>query len=69
MAKFAQMEVELKNQEESHKDVIYNLERKQVVDKDRSEFHIGFLTDTEILKPTKVLEVGIYFRLWTTRTT
>jgi hypothetical protein len=35
MAKFAQMEEQLKNQEEEHKEVIYNLERKAVVDKDR----------------------------------
>ncbi|XP_074654771.1 cilia- and flagella-associated protein 157-like [Tubulanus polymorphus] len=35
MAKFAQMEEQLKRQEEEHKEVIYNLERKQVVDKDR----------------------------------
>ncbi|XP_064648997.1 cilia- and flagella-associated protein 157-like [Lineus longissimus] len=35
MAKFAQMEEQLKNQEEEHKEIIYNLERKAVVDKDR----------------------------------
>ena len=35
MAKFSNMEDKLKKQEEHHKEVIYNLERKQVVDKDR----------------------------------
>ena len=35
MAKFAQMEQELDNQQTEHKEQIYQLERKQVVDKDR----------------------------------
>lgn len=35
MAKFAKMEEELEKQQKEHKDVIYNLERKAVVDKDR----------------------------------
>lgn len=35
MARFASMEDKLKKQEEHHQEVIYNLERKQVVDKDR----------------------------------
>ncbi|XP_032220139.1 cilia- and flagella-associated protein 157 isoform X2 [Nematostella vectensis] len=35
MAKFAKMEEELENQQKEHKEVIYNLERKAVVDKDR----------------------------------
>ena len=35
MAKFANMEEELKKQDEAHQEVIYNLERKAVVDKDR----------------------------------
>lgn len=35
MAKFAKMEEELEKQQKDHKDVIYNLERKAVVDKDR----------------------------------
>lgn len=34
-AKFAQMEAELASQQEGHKEQIYQLERKQVVDKDR----------------------------------
>ncbi len=42
MAKFASMEEQLKLQEENHKDVIYNLERKQVVDKDRYFFSLYF---------------------------
>lgn len=37
MAKFAKMEQELEKQQKEHKDVIYNLERKAVVDKDRFE--------------------------------
>lgn len=37
MAKFAKMEEELEKQQKEHKDVIYNLERKAVVDKDRFE--------------------------------
>ena len=36
MAKFAKMEEELEKQQKDHKEVIYNLERKAVVDKDRS---------------------------------
>lgn len=35
MAKFAKMEEELEKQQKDHKEVIYNLERKAVVDKDR----------------------------------
>lgn len=35
MAKFAKMEEELERQQKDHKEVIYNLERKAVVDKDR----------------------------------
>ncbi|XP_015753145.1 PREDICTED: uncharacterized protein C9orf117 homolog [Acropora digitifera] len=35
MAKFAKMEEELETQQKDHKEVIYNLERKAVVDKDR----------------------------------
>lgn len=35
MAKFARMEEDLEKQEEEHKEQIYQLERKQVVDKDR----------------------------------
>lgn len=35
MAKFAKMEEDLEKQQKEHKDVIYNLERKAVVDKDR----------------------------------
>ncbi|PIK45115.1 hypothetical protein BSL78_18004, partial [Apostichopus japonicus] len=35
MAKFAQMEAELASQQQDHKEQIYQLERKQVVDKDR----------------------------------
>ncbi len=35
LAKFAAMEEKLKEQEDDHKEVIYSLERKQVVDKDR----------------------------------
>lgn len=35
MAKFAKMEEELDKQQKEHKEVIYNLERKAVVDKDR----------------------------------
>lgn len=35
MAKFAKMEDELEKQNKQHKEVIYNLERKAVVDKDR----------------------------------
>lgn len=35
MAKFAKMEEELVKQQKDHKEVIYNLERKAVVDKDR----------------------------------
>ncbi len=35
LAKFASMEEKLKEQEDDHKEVIYSLERKQVVDKDR----------------------------------
>lgn len=35
MAKFAKLESELEANKQEHKDVIYNLERKAVVDKDR----------------------------------
>merc|ERR1719494_701393 len=35
MAKFAKMEEDLAKQEQDHKEVIYNLERKAVIDKDR----------------------------------
>ena len=35
MAKFARMEEDLASQEDDHKEQIYQLERKQVVDKDR----------------------------------
>ncbi|XP_051893179.1 cilia- and flagella-associated protein 157 [Pristis pectinata] len=35
MAKFAALEQQLKQQEEEHSDIIYNLERRAVVDKDR----------------------------------
>jgi hypothetical protein len=35
MAKFAKLENELESNKLEHKDVIYNLERKAVVDKDR----------------------------------
>ncbi len=35
MAKFARMEEDLEKQENEHKEQIYQLERKQVVDKDR----------------------------------
>ncbi|XP_069741843.1 cilia- and flagella-associated protein 157 [Narcine bancroftii] len=35
MAKFAVLEQQLKQQEEAHSDIIYNLERRAVVDKDR----------------------------------
>ncbi|XP_032904631.1 cilia- and flagella-associated protein 157 isoform X2 [Amblyraja radiata] len=35
MAKFAALEEQLKQQEEEHSDIIYNLERRAVVDKDR----------------------------------
>ena len=35
MAKFAKLEKELETNKTEHKDVIYNLERKAVVDKDR----------------------------------
>jgi hypothetical protein len=35
MAKFAKLEKELESNKVEHKDVIYNLERKAVVDKDR----------------------------------
>ena len=35
MAKFAKLEKELESNKMEHKDVIYNLERKAVVDKDR----------------------------------
>ena len=35
MAKFAKMEIELETQQKHHKEIIYNLERKAVVDKDR----------------------------------
>ena len=34
MRKFAEMEEELKQKEQDHKDEIYRLERKQVIDKD-----------------------------------
>jgi hypothetical protein len=37
MAKFAKLEKELESNKVEHKDVIYNLERKAVVDKDRLE--------------------------------
>lgn len=36
MGKFAALEEQLKKQEEDHKEYIYNLERKAVLDKDRS---------------------------------
>ena len=35
MAKFVRLEKELESNKNEHKDVIYNLERKAVVDKDR----------------------------------
>lgn len=35
MAKFADLEAQLLQKEQDHKDVIYNLERKAVIDKDR----------------------------------
>lgn len=35
MAKFAALEEQLKQQEEEHSEIIYNLERRAVVDKDR----------------------------------
>ena len=35
MSKFEQMELNLKKQEDDHREHIYQLERKQVVDKDR----------------------------------
>ena len=35
MAKFAALEDELKKEQHKHEDTIYELERKQVVDKDR----------------------------------
>ncbi|XP_078405763.1 cilia- and flagella-associated protein 157 [Cetorhinus maximus] len=35
MAKFAALEEQLKNQEQKHNEIIYNLERRAVVDKDR----------------------------------
>ncbi|XP_067825600.1 cilia- and flagella-associated protein 157 isoform X2 [Heptranchias perlo] len=35
MAKFAALEEQLKNQEKEHNDIVYNLERRAVVDKDR----------------------------------
>ena len=38
MAKFARLEKELEGNKVEHKDVIYNLERKAVVDKDRWVF-------------------------------
>ena len=41
MAKFAGMEDKLKKQEEHHQEVIYTLERKEVVDKDRWVTPIG----------------------------
>lgn len=53
MAKFAQMEAELASQEKDHKEQIYQLERKQVVDKDRwgfdfRRFKAGLLTSFRI---------------------
>ena len=38
MAKFARLEKELESNKNEHKDGIYNLERKAVVDKDRYAF-------------------------------
>ena len=38
LAKFATMEEKLKEQEKEHDEVIYNMERKQVVDKDRQDY-------------------------------
>nr|XP_033815919.1 cilia- and flagella-associated protein 157 isoform X2 [Geotrypetes seraphini] len=35
MARFAALEMQLKKQEEEHKEMIYNLEKKAVIDKDR----------------------------------
>ena len=35
MAKFAMMEEELKKKDQDHKENIYNLEKKAVMDKDR----------------------------------
>ena len=40
MAKFARLEKELEGNKVEHKDVIYNLERKAVVDKDRWAFQL-----------------------------
>lgn len=39
MAKFAKLEKELEGNKMEHKDIIYNLERKAVVDKDRYRIH------------------------------
>lgn len=35
IAKFAELEEQLKKQEEDHKEFVYNLERKAVLDKER----------------------------------
>ena len=42
MKKFADLEEQLKQQEADHKDTIYNLERKAVVDKDRFYIYLFF---------------------------
>lgn len=42
MAKFAKLEKDLESNKMEHKDVIYNLERKAVVDKDRLDFFTTF---------------------------
>ena len=45
MAKMAQLEVDLKDQESVHNDEIYKLERKQVVDKDRCVYLLCCFTE------------------------